>query len=90
MFRIKNPFKKEENRSKAISDIPSNIAKSERSMEQTAVLQQEKVEESRAPEIEVLIAKIEALKFQYEALSEKVGNIEKMVREIYEMAKASS
>jgi len=36
-----------------------------------------------------LIAKIDALKFQYEALNEKISNIEKMVKEIYELAKSS-
>jgi hypothetical protein len=49
----------------------------------------EEKREEKKPEIEVLLAKIDALRFQYEALNEKISNIEKMVKEIYEIAKAS-
>jgi len=90
MFRIKNPFKRESDKTSIVSNIPLNIPRPEMTTEQPAISQPKEREESRATEIEILIAKIDALKFQYEVLNEKISNIEKMVKEIYEMAKSSS
>jgi len=87
MFGIKNPFKKE--KAEKIIDSPS-IAQPATTSEitQQANIQVEKPKNNK--EIEILIAKIDALKFQYEVLSEKINNIEKMITEIYKIAKESS
>jgi len=90
MFKIRNPFKREIDKNSIGSNIPLNIPKPEMSKEQATTSQPKEREESRATEIEIIIAKIDALKFQYEVLNEKINNIEKMVKEIYEMARSSS
>ena len=82
MFRIKNPFKKEENVNLNIPTTP--LPSAEQKVSQPKELEDRKVD------FEVLVAKIDALKFQYEALNEKVSNIERMVKEIYEIAKSTS
>jgi len=87
MFGIKNPFKKE--KAKNVKDSPS-ITQPPITSE---VAQQTSVETEKPKnnkEIEILIAKIDTLKFQYEALNEKINNIEKMIAEIYKIAKESS
>ncbi len=81
MFGIKNPFKKEKK-----AELPKEI---ENPLTQIPEAQKTETKEEKKPELEVLIAKIDALKFQYEALNEKISNIEKMLKEIYEMAKSS-
>ncbi len=86
MFGIKNPFKREVK----TSDVPEIFKPVELGMREEASHIEPKEKEERKNEFEVLIAKIDALKFQYEAVNEKISNIEKMVREIYEMAKSSS
>jgi len=90
MFGIKNPFKRERDKTSVGSNIPLNIPKPEMTTEQPATSQPKELEGSRTSEVEILIAKVDALKFQYEVLNEKISNIEKMVKEIYEMAKSSS
>jgi hypothetical protein len=86
MLGIKNPFKKK----KEIS-LPPVTQKLESPIKEEGkkIEQAPPSEEGKRTEIEVLIAKIDALKFQYEALNEKISNIEKMVKEIYELAKSS-
>jgi hypothetical protein len=85
MISIKNPFKKD-NKNVNIS-LPSQQPPAEVKEESIKV---ESIHETKIKEIEVLNAKLDALKFQYEALNEKISNIEKIVREIYEMVKTSS
>jgi len=82
MFRIKNPFKKEENVNLNIPTTP--LPSAEQKVSQPKELEDRKVD------FEVLVAKIDVLKFQYEALNETVSNIERMVKEIYEIAKSTS
>jgi polyhydroxyalkanoate synthesis regulator phasin len=86
MLGIKNPFKKKKEISlpPVTQKLELPIKEESRKIEQAPSLQ-----EGKRTEMEVLIAKIDALKFQYEALSEKISNIEKMVKEIYELAKSS-
>jgi len=87
MFRIKNPFKKE--KAEKIMDFPSI----EQPPIASEVMRQINIETEKPKndkEIEILIAKIDALKFQYEALNEKINNIEKMITEIYKIVKESS
>jgi hypothetical protein len=86
MFGIKNPFKKEK-KEVDIPLLPQQPLPTEVKEESVKV---EPIPETKIKEIEVLNAKIDALKFQYEALNEKINNIEKMVREIYQLAKESS
>jgi hypothetical protein len=87
MLGIKNPFKKE----KKEVDIPlPPQPPPPAEVKEESVKFEPPIQETKIKEIEVLNAKIDALKFQYEALNEKINNIEKMVREIYEMAKSSS
>jgi wobble nucleotide-excising tRNase len=86
MFGIKNPFKKEKS-----ENLPLIQETLQPSIKQESVKVEEALpQESKKTEIEVLLAKIDALKFQYEALNEKINNIEKMIKEIYQMAKESS
>jgi hypothetical protein len=87
MFGIKNPFKKE--KSEKIVDSPV-LGQPSLSSELTQPSNIEVAKPKNNREIEILIAKIDALKFQYEVLSEKINNIEKMVTEIYKIAKESS
>jgi hypothetical protein len=86
MLGIKNPFKKE----KKEVDIPLPSQQPPPAEVKEESIKVEPAPETKIKEIDVLNAKIDALKFQYEALNEKINNIEKMVREIYEMAKSSS
>ncbi|MFZ8830314.1 MAG: hypothetical protein ACO2OO_02615 [Candidatus Aenigmatarchaeota archaeon] len=86
MFGIKNPFKKE----KKEVDIPLPPQQPLPTEVKEESVKVEPIPETKIKEIEVLNAKIDALKFQYEALNEKINNIEKMVREIYQLAKESS
>jgi hypothetical protein len=91
MFGIKNPFKKEEKANISYSPLTSSAQEGETKINVEQQKEEPKVtQESRKTEIEILIAKIDALKFQYEALSEKISNMEKMLKEIYEIAKSSS
>ena len=91
MFGIKNPFKKEEKVNISNSPLPSSVQESETKINVEQQREEPKgTQENKKAEIEILIAKIDALKFQYEALSEKINNMEKMLKEIYEMAKSSS
>jgi hypothetical protein len=86
MLGIKNPFKKEKKDILPLTQEPLQT-----SIKQEIVKAEEALsQESKKTEIEVLLAKIDALKFQYEALNEKINNIEKMIKEIYQMAKESS
>jgi predicted transcriptional regulator len=39
--------------------------------------------------IDLLVTQIESLRVQYESLNTKIGEIEKMLRELYQMAKSS-
>ncbi len=90
MFKIGNPFKKEK---KDNIEVPASLLpeiQGEAKDEAVGKIPEITVQNEKKVEIEVLIAKIDALKFQYEALNEKINNIEKMVKEIYEMAKSSS
>ena len=91
MFGIKNPFKKEE-KANANNLQPLPQAQDQYNDIDIPKIQEEpkKIQENKETEIEILIAKIDALKFQYEALSEKINNMEKMLKEIYEIAKSSS
>jgi len=43
---------------------------------------------SEEPKLDLLMAKVESLKLQYEAMKEKLENIERMVKELYQMAKS--
>ncbi len=54
---------------------------------ETAKTKIEEPNDDLSSKIELLIAKVESLKLLYETLKEKVDNIEKMTKEIYEMAK---
>jgi DNA mismatch repair ATPase MutS len=83
MFGIKNPFKKEKKEALPLTQpLPAK--------QESVKVEETSPQESKKTEIEVLLAKIDALKFQYEALNEKINNIEKMVKEIYQLAKESS
>jgi vacuolar-type H+-ATPase subunit I/STV1 len=91
MFGIKNLFKREEKASLTNLQTPPQIKEQDNSIHIPKNQEQPKeVQENKKTEIEILIAKIDALKFQYEALSEKISNMEKMLKEIYEIAKSSS
>ena len=91
MFGIKNPFKKEEKENISNLPFPSSVQQQETKINVEQPKEEPKeVQENKKTEIEILIAKIDALKFQYEALSEKISNMEKMLKEIYEIAKSSS
>jgi hypothetical protein len=91
MFGIKNLFKKEEKENVSNLPLPSSVQQQETKINVEQPKEESKeVQENRKTEIEILIAKIDALKFQYEALSEKISNMEKMLKEIYEIAKSSS
>jgi hypothetical protein len=91
MFGIKNPFKKEEKANISNLSLPSSVQEHETKINVEQPKEEPKgTQENKKTEIEILIAKIDALKFQYEALSEKISNMEKMLKEIYEIAKSSS
>jgi hypothetical protein len=91
MFGIKNPFKKEEKVNISNLSPPSSVQEHETKINVEQHKEEPKeTQENKKTEIEILIAKIDALKFQYEALSEKISNMEKMLKEIYEIAKSSS
>jgi predicted nuclease with TOPRIM domain len=91
MFGIKNLFKREEKASLTNLQTLSQIQEQYNNIHIPKNQEQPKeTQENKKTEIEILIAKIDALKFQYEALSEKISNMEKMLKEIYEIAKSSS
>jgi hypothetical protein len=91
MFGIKNLFKRKEKVGIANLQTPSQIQEQYNNINIPKNQEQPKeVQENKKSEIEILIAKIDALKFQYEVLSEKISNMEKMLKEIYEIAKSSS
>jgi hypothetical protein len=91
MFGIKNLFKREEKENISSLPLPSSVQQQETKINVEQPKEESKeVQENKKTEIEILIAKIDALKFQYEALSEKISNMEKMLKEIYEIAKSSS
>jgi len=48
----------------------------------------EKEAPAEEPKLDLLLTRIESLKLQYEAMKEKVENIERMVKELYQMAKS--
>jgi hypothetical protein len=78
MFKIRNPFRKEKKEEPVFPPIQQL-----QQVKNVEALNQEK----QKPEMEILMAKIDALKLQYELLAEKISSIEKMIREIYQMAK---
>jgi len=91
MFGIKNLFKRKEKVGIANLQTPSQIQEQYNNINIPKNQEQPKeVQENKKSEIEILIAKIDALKFQYEVLSEKISNMEKMLKEIYDIAKSSS
>lgn len=40
------------------------------------------------PKLELVLARIDSLRLQYETLSERLTNIERMLKEMYEMSKS--
>jgi len=91
MFGIKNLFKRKEKVGIANLQTPPQIQEQYNNINIPKNQEQPKeVQENKKSEIEILIAKMDALKFQYEVLSEKISNMEKMLKEIYEIAKSSS
>jgi len=88
MFGIKNPFKKEKTENVVKTPSIEQPLPSITEISQQSAAGPEKLKESN--EVEVLIAKIDTLKFQYEALKGKIEKIEKMIEEIYQIAKRSS
>lgn len=84
MLKKKKAEKSDVTTKTELTNIPSNIVPS---IEQTNIsnLEPKNVEEDR---IKVLEAKIESLKVNQEIMAEKIDRIEKMVKEIYDMAKS--
>lgn len=44
--------------------------------------------ENIKPQIDLILARIDGLKLQYDALNERLNSIEKMIKEIYQLAKS--
>jgi len=52
------------------------------------VLEKPSTKEDVKPQLDLILARIDNLKIQYDALNERLNSIEKMIKEIYEMAKS--